>query len=304
MNKKNFKQVYFLVLTFCFVLFLMNACTENKNENAASRNQSNKIPITSNDSRNIPQKTYQQMSEAEQNKFVAEESDKILQKLGFEKSGKMNAKGLESVKPFVDSYAKRLDAPKKETCGFGDILSQTLKRGIDVTKDIQQAFRTEGFASETGIYLAMMESEFCVCIQSPTGPLGLFQLNKAIAEENGLEVKNGASAENPDQRCEIQPSAEAAAKYLKSLENKEIDGALNTAIALRNFNSGTVGKIELSEELKKSPNSQESFWALLTDEKISNDENKKYLSKFIAAAIVGENPKTFGVDILPLSRVR
>jgi hypothetical protein len=52
-------------------------------------------------------------------------------------------------------------------------------------------------------------------------------------------------------------------------------------------------------------NKERSFWVLLDNadnmDEYFREETVKYVPKFFAAAIVGENPQTFGLPIPPLS---
>jgi hypothetical protein len=134
----------------------------------------------------------------------------------------------------------------------------------------------------------------------------MFQLTRQNAEEYVLEVKRDASPENPDQRCEIKPVSLAAAKYIKSMQEKAgTNGAIKTVMAISRYNAGAEkADFDNNDEIKQAPNSQESVWLILTDEKKPKYDNLKHLPKFIAAGVVGENPKVFGVDILPLSQVK
>jgi hypothetical protein len=56
---------------------------------------------------------------------------------------------------------------------------------------------------------------------------------------------------------------------------------------------------------RTSENPERSFWTLVAHEEMLSDqfqrENIKYVPHFFAAAIVGENPRVFGVDMLPIS---
>ncbi len=305
MNEKRLTPIYILALIISLVVLTNSACTVSKPENndpkaSTKKGEKDSKAYNTNDSET---KTYQKMSEAEQNKFVAQKADEFLQKLGFDKSEKFNAKGLESVKPFVDAYAKRLYSLAKDECGFGDNLSAMLNRGKDVSKVISEEFKSQELPSEAGLYLAMVESEFCLCIQSPTGPLGIFQQTRASGKKYGLEVKRDASPENPDERCELKPAALAAAKNVKSDVKESDSKPLSLAMAIGRYEFGDLFKgVEMTDEMKKSPNSQDNFWLLVENNK--DDKNLKYLPKFVAAGIVGENPKVFGVDISPLSQVK
>ena len=84
---------------------------------------------------------------------------------------------------------------------------------------------------------------------------------------------------------------------------------LSVPFAIASYNEGEGG---LNENLKKaleaaktSNDPERSFWTLVEHAEILSvqfkNENIKYVPKFFAAAIVGENPRVFGVDMGPIS---
>ena len=86
-------------------------------------------------------------------------------------------------------------------------------------------------------------------------------------------------------------------------------GPLSVPFAIASYNEGEGG---LNENLKKaleaaktSNDPERSFWTLVEHAEILSvqfkNENIKYVPKFFAAAIVGENPRVFGVDMGPIS---
>ncbi len=86
-------------------------------------------------------------------------------------------------------------------------------------------------------------------------------------------------------------------------------GPLSVPLAVASYNEGEGG---LSTNLMKalnaarsSDNPERSFWIMVAHEEILSDqfqrENIKYVPHFFGAAIVGENPRVFGVDLLPIS---
>jgi hypothetical protein len=152
----------------------------------------------------------------------------------------------------------------------------------------------------------MIESEHCPCLQSYSGPLGLFQFTTATGRAHGLNTRSGASPANPDQRCEKEPAAKAAASYMKSLSARIGTGPLSIPLAIASYNSGEGGLgSNLKTALTANESQERSFWTLVINaEKLAvqfQRENIKYVPKFFAAAIIGENPKDFGMNILPLS---
>jgi hypothetical protein len=155
----------------------------------------------------------------------------------------------------------------------------------------------------------MIESEHCICLQSPTGPLGMFQFTYATAKihfKPSEGVIKGASPSNPDIRCQPQPAADAAGSYMKALTLRFGTGPLSVPLAVGSYNSGEGGlSTNLKTALESNETQERSFWTLVANaDKLSNQfqlENVKYVPKFFAAAIVGENPKDFGLNLQPLS---
>jgi membrane-bound lytic murein transglycosylase D len=147
----------------------------------------------------------------------------------------------------------------------------------------------------------MIESEHCPCLESPTKAKGMFQFLASSAPDYGL---------HPDQRCEPEPSAKAAAKYVKSLMGRFGTAPDSVPLAIASYNSGQGN---LSNNLDKVfaavANQNRNFWTLMANQskmegraaKQFSGENVKYVPKFFATAIIGENPQDFGVDLQPLS---
>lgn len=189
---------------------------------------------------------------------------------------------------------------------WGDNLQVTYDRASKNAPFIIKAFNEKGMDPRIGIYLAMIESEHCVCLQSPTGPLGMFQFTRATAALHGLKVFAGASPSNPDERCQPEPAARAAASYMKALTGRYGTGSSSVPLAIGSYNSGEGG---LSSNLEKALDSGQGlprdFWTLIAKGDILSKqfqaENFKYVPKFFAAAIIGENPQDFGLNLQPIS---
>jgi Transglycosylase SLT domain len=134
----------------------------------------------------------------------------------------------------------------------------------------------------------------------------MFQFTKATGEAYGLKVVKGATPLHPDERCEPEPSARAAAKYMKFLQGRYGTDPSSVPLAIGSYNSGEGG---LSSNLKAALDSNQAlprdFWSLIANgEKLSKQfqsENFKYVPKFFAAATIGENPTDFGINLQPLS---
>ena len=85
------------------------------------------------------------------------------------------------------------------------------------------------------VWIAEVESSFDPRARSPVGATGLFQLMPDTAKRYGLRTSPF------DQRLKIEPSGEAAAKYLRFLHGHFKDWRL--ALAAYNSGEGTVQKL-------------------------------------------------------------
>ena len=277
-------------------------------------------------------KTYSQMAYDEKLRFVAAESDRVLSLFGRTEGDELNAEGLKMIMSFLDAYARRLSAPRLNSCGTSNWLrsdlGSVLKRGSENAKAINEEFSAQKIPPQVGLYVAMIETEFCPCLQSPTGALGMFQFTKILGREYGLQTIDGANATNPDERCQPNLAARASSKYFRKMID-DIFGAdaVGLPMAIAAYNSGEGNRkrhIADAAPLTKSP--RISFWVLIetrdklrekfgANEEDSDDENSKtpayfkqfeaenikYVPKFFAAAIIGENPQAFGLNMMPLS---
>jgi len=255
-------------------------------------------------------KTYQQMSETEKNEYVRVKAEIVSRVIGNSSGQSIPPEATAKIRQFLDGYVRRIRGARNDDCSTGgwvrSDMTSILMRAKDNAPFIIRAFNEKGIDPQVGLYLAMIESEHCPCLQSPTGPLGMFQFTQATARRYGLDVKSGASPTNPDERCEKEPAARAAASYMKALTGRIGTGPLSIPLAIASYNSGEggLGK-NLKTALEANATGDRSFWTLVANsEKLAEQfqrENIKYVPKFFAAAIIGENPKDFGVDLLPLS---
>jgi hypothetical protein len=309
--KKNF---WIIGLLFIFLVGCNKNIQSDNNQNLSVANSNTAEKSTDKPS---TLKTYAQMTDEEKTKFIAEQADKVLEKFGRVEGDKINEKGLGLIKTYVDSYHKRLSSPKSEKCSIGNDLTTVLARGGKYAKTINDEFTGENLPADLGIYVAMIETEYCPCLQAGTGSLGMFQFTSALGTKYGLKAQKDASVESPDDRCDAQLSARAAAKYLKAIVANDLGNQTNAIgypLAIATYNSGEIFATEHIKALNQKPDDKKvSFWTFLdtADELAKNNnaeymkqfqsENIKYVPKFFAAAIVGKNPRVFGVDMAPLS---
>ena len=309
------KNLVGISLLFVFLFGCGGNTTQTNVNSPTNTNQSVANSNKPSDKTSTPSKTYAQMSEDEKTKFIAEQTNKILDTFGRAEGDKANDIGLKMIKEFIDTYTKKPPLPKSDKCTLNNDVSTILTRGTDVAKMLNGEFKSLEVPSYIGIYLPMIESEYCLCIQAPTGGMGMFQFTAATAAEYGLKTTKGATPTSPDDRCDPKLSAQAAAKYIKAIITKELASKMNAIsypLAISAYNSGEVAmKKHIIDVINSTKNENVSFWTLLENEnslpkdaiysKQFQAENKKYVPKFFAAAIIGENPRVFGVDIAPLS---
>jgi hypothetical protein len=247
---------------------------------------------------NLPSgKTYMQMSNEERNQYVEVKAQKVARMIGNKSGGTIPPEAINKIKSFIDSYTSRVKAPRKTSCGFGDNLQATYERASKNAPFIIRDFYSQGVDPQIGLYLAMIESEHCPCLESPTHALGLFQFLASTSPDFGLA---------PGDRCNQELSSKAAAKYMKTLSGRFGTGPLSMPLAIGSYNSGQGALSKNLETALKAEGSQErSFWTLVANaDKLSKQfqvENIKYVPKFFAAAIIGENPQDFSLNLQPLS---
>jgi pSer/pThr/pTyr-binding forkhead associated (FHA) protein len=261
------------------------------------------LSATEQTNRIAPPKLYSAMTQAERLEFVAQEAQHVARRIGNREGSQFVPEALNRIKNNVDAYASRARLGPSTGCRFGQSLTTTLERASTSAPFINRAFNQKGLSPVIGLYLAMIESEYCVCLTSPTGPKGMFQFTRATAVTYGLQIIE------PEERCIPEKAAPAAAAYIKALIGRYGTGPLSVPLSIASYNSGEGG---LSNNLAKaldavrtSENPERSFWTLVANADLLSDqfqkENIKYVPKFFAAAIIGENPRVFGVNLEPLS---
>lgn len=250
-------------------------------------------------------KKYQEMSDDDKNRYIAFKSEKIARIIGNQKSEPIPPDAVKEIKTYLNGYVSRLGKAKNDNCTQGgwvksDFLT-VLERATKNSPFINRAFNSEGVEPQIGIYIAMIESEHCPCLESPTKAKGMFQFLASSAPDYGLPA---------DDRCLPEPAAKAAAKYIKSLMGRFGTAPDSVPLSIASYNSGQGN---LSKNLDKVfaavSNQDRNFWTLVANQnkmeggaaKQFSGENVKYVPKFFATAIIGENPQDFGVSLQPLS---
>jgi serine/threonine protein kinase len=258
-----------------------------------------------------PASRYREMSASERRAFVAAEAQKVLSTIGNGPEAPISEAGIDAIQSEVEYFVKRSLLERKDSCGnktwTQSDLTTVLRRGAKIAPDLAAGFSERGLSPVVGIYMAMTESEFCPCLQMSTGPMGIYSFTAETARNYGLRASSNSSPNDPDDRCNPEPAARAAAAYLKKLVAEDFgEGANKISLAIAAFNSGEGGlRANIATLRRSNADATISYWALLDQSgELSEQfkvENSRYLPRFIAAAIVGENPSVFGMDLPPLS---
>lgn len=258
-----------------------------------------------------PTKRYLAMSPDEQRQFIGSEAQHVARMIGNREGYAFTPEVVAKIKIWVDAYARRLNSPKPSGggCNMRHDLSTLLNRARTYAPVVVKAFNEKGLSPQVGIYLAMIEAEYCPCLSSGTGPKGYFQFASSTAKRYGVKDVSHWTDRRPDDRCKIDIMAPVAALYVKDLVAMFGTGPLSVPLAVASYNSGEGGLnsnlMKALDAARKSANPERSFWTMVAHEEMLSDqfqrENIKYVPHFFAAAIVGENPRVFGVDILPIS---
>ena len=237
-----------------------------------------------------PEKTYQQMSRAERSAFVSTQARRIAREISG-RDYEFTPAFEEDIQQSVNAYARRLIPSAKTN------IKDVLERGRHHAPTLSAAFRTRNLSPLFGLYIPFVESEY-VNIESPNqmGAIGMFQFLPSTGANYGLTV---------EELLDVPKSADAAARYITDSLEYFKDDPMKEALALLSYNRGTQ---KTRRDLKFLTNDQNrgcSICALNADRSKLDEtfryESVFYVPRFLAAAIVGENPQAFGLPGQPLS---
>lgn len=238
-------------------------------------------------------KLYTRMTEEEQSEFVYKQARNISRMMS-NREYVFTDDVLPHIKKYVDVYARRVG--NNSTAIWGEDLTFLFGRARRLAPDIIREFNARGVPKVVGLYIPMIESEYRDCLTSPVGAKGLFQFMAATARGYGVD---------PDDRCDVKKMAPAAAKYIKDRIAEFGSDAMSVALGIAGYNRSPDSVRRDLSDVVNSRNKERSFWTLIANsdklDRFFQNENIKYVPKFFAAAIVGENPWAFGLDMNPLS---
>jgi hypothetical protein len=105
--------------------------------------------------------------------------------------------------------------------------------------------------------------------------------------------------------CDETKMTPAAAQYIADHMAELGDDSESMTLVLLSYNTGAGLVRAWLRQLRETDDYERNFWTLLANRDKLNptfqNESAGYVPRFFAAAIIGENPKTFGLTMPPLS---
>jgi soluble lytic murein transglycosylase-like protein len=235
--------------------------------------------------------TFQRRSAAEKQSYVNEKGRRIAAEITG-RSSDLSPAYLALIAARVEAYAERVGANTRVGAGQED-LRLVLERGAKYAPEFAKVFQSRGVSPLVGIYLPLMESEYRNELVSPGGGSGMFQFIEQTALRFGL---------TSEERKDPAKAADAAARYLSELQGRF---AGDLWLSLLAYNQGESAVERLLGAVSEARGAACSI-CLMTEKKDAlgehfRGEGAAYTPALIAAAIIGENPQDFGVEMRPLS---
>lgn len=235
-------------------------------------------------------KPYQQMSRAERSAFVAAQARRIARELSG-REYEFTPAFEEDIQQAVNSYMHRMGRGAKRDVRIA------FERGQAHAAAVMAPFRARSLSPLLGLYIPFIESEY-VNVESPNkmGAIGMFQFLPQTGERYGLSHQD---------LLDVAKSADAAAQYIAANINFFENDPMREALALLAYNRGEHRTKRDLKVLTNGQNKQCSICVLSADRSKLDEtfrfENVFYVPRFFAAAIIGENPYAFGLQMQPLS---
>ena len=242
-----------------------------------------------------PGKQYLDMSRAERAVFIGEQARRIARELSGSEY-EFTPEFEHDILRQVTQYAQRTGKTASERGGKSD-LRLVFARGQANAPAVMAAFQARNLSPLFGLYLAWIESEF-VNLEAfgPMGAIGMFQFLPATGERYGLTKQD---------LLDTAKSADAAARYIGDSLQAFNNDPMKEALAIGAYNQGAQRIARELQILLNDQNKRCSICALTADrskvDEVLGHEKVFYVPRFFAAAIVGENPQTFGLQMRPLS---
>ena len=293
-EKSEQRKIIFAVVFLTIIAGLIWQFSGRSNK---SENTSNSVFVIDSP-KTVPDsiKLYWQMPEAEQLAFIRERAQHIQPLIGDEPT-EFDEEALRAIKVEIDYYVEKKDSLQQKPLKEG--LRTIYGRASQYAPVIIQAYQAQQLAPALGIYQAMIESEYNICLTSETGTVGLFQFNPKTAQEYGL---------TPADYCQPEKQADAAARYMGDLNSDFVNAKSSATLGLLGFVIGENRVREFLRQLRGRGIMERNFWVVFRyrndlKEPLSPD-GRRYVPRFFAAAIIGETPKSFELSTPPLTTLR
>ncbi|MEO0559119.1 MAG: FHA domain-containing protein [Bacteroidota bacterium] len=201
---------------------------------------------------------------------------------------------------FVDELQVQINY-WKNGARWRDGIRRAQLNGHDV--DAVNALRRHGMPTEF-FFLALQESDFKTRIVGPPTRYGFakgaWQFIPETGRRYGLEsgpLVNERVYDPLDERHDFPQAADAAARYLRDIYIHLTQASGLLVLASYNWGEGNV-----RPKMRGIANDPESrtYWKFLTTYRSRMpNETKDYVMKIFAAAVIGQNPRLFGIDMDP-----
>src|SRR5215510_10891216 len=242
------------------------------------------------------EKLYWELSETEKTAFIQNAAQNVAKMLG-ENPSALTPERIAWVKMHVEAYAAKRNS--LSTAPGQESIKAVYARASVYAPFIIEAFQARGLPPILGLYIAMNETDYHPCWKSGVGARGLFSFMPGTAERYGLRLTP------EDERCDPRKIAQAAARFLEDLTRLFGRGADAMTLVLLAYNCGETCATRAITEVKVMNFEPISIWTLLeNNDRLSvplGTESQNYAPRFFAAAILGENPQRFGLEIQRLS---
>src|SRR4030095_351089 len=201
------------------------------------------------------------------------------------------------VKKHVEAYAAKRNS--LSTAPGQESIKAVYARASVYAPFIIEAFRARRLPPILGLYIAMNETDYHPCTKSGVGAKGLFSFMPQTAARYGLQLTP------EDERCDPRKLAQAAARCLEDLTRLFGRDADAVTLAMLAYNCGETCAARAIAELKGMNIHPNNIWTLLENNARLSvplyPESQNYAPRFFAAAILGEYPQRFGLEIQRLS---
>ncbi|HEY0077423.1 MAG TPA: FHA domain-containing protein [Pyrinomonadaceae bacterium] len=242
-------------------------------------------------------KLYQKMTDEEKNEFIKQRAQHISIMMG-RRPYSFSPDALAEIKYWLDAFSKRIG--NNRTGLWGGDTRFIFDRARQHAPVIIQAFKEHRVPVVIGLYIPFIETEYTnITTDNFAGAAGLFQFLGPTAEAYGVPSS---------ERTNVPRMAPAAAKYFRDNIMRFGDDSMSVALSIAGYNRAPESVMrDLRNVLNEKDNSakERTFWTLIANKgKLDHyfqNENKNYVPRFFAAAIMGETPWAFGLEMRPLS---